>query len=298
MTVPHPKENLARVLVLLVPTLWAVNYIVARKAPGVIEPHTLALGRWAIAGLVLGFFTRHELWAARHTLWRDWARYLVLGALGMLVCGAWVYIAAHSTGAVNIALIYSMAPVLIMLAGNAWLHEHMTRVQMLGVALAFGGVLHVIVKGHWLALGDLVFSAGDLWIVAASIAWALYAVLMKKWPSPLSASARLAATCAGGVVTLIPFAAWEALSPSNPGWSQAAVLLTVSAALVPGIGAYWAYSYAQQVLGASRVAVSLYLGPLCGALAAWAVLGEQLHGFHLLGAVLILPGVVLATKRG
>ena len=74
-------------------------------------------------------------------------------------------------------------------------------------------------------------------------------------------------------------------------------MLTVVAALVPGVGAYWAYSYAQQVLGASRVAVSLYLGPLCGAVAAWAFLNEHLQGFHLMGALLILPGIVLATQR-
>ena len=49
--------------------------------------------------------------------------------------------------------------------------------------------------------------------------------------------------------------------------------------------------------GASRVAVSLYLGPLCGAVAAWAFLNEHLQGFYLMGALLILPGIVLATQR-
>lgn len=297
MSAAPRKETLARLLVVMVPALWAVNYIVARRAPGVIEPHTLALGRWAMAGLVLGYFSRQELWRERHAIAKSWHQYLVLGTLGMLICGAWVYIAGHSTGAMNIALIYSVSPVLIMMASALWLHERITRLQMLGVALAFTGVLHVIVKGQWHTLGTLTFSAGDLWIVAAAISWALYAVLMKKWPSTLTASARLATTCAGGVVALLPFAVGEALSPSTPSWSTQATLLVVAAALLPGIGAYWAYGFAQQVLGASRVAVSLYLGPLCGAIAAWAVLGEQLQGFHLMGALLILPGIVLATQR-
>ena len=297
MTSPERKETLARTLVILVPTLWAVNYVVARKARGVIEPHTLALGRWGLAGLLLGLLHHKKLWRERHAVLAAWPQYLVLGSLGMLICGAWVYIAGHSTTAVNIALIYSISPVLIMLASALRLNERLTRLQVLGVALAFAGVLHVIVIGHWSALGQLQFSAGDLWIVAAAFAWALYAVLMKKWPSTLTASARWAATCAGGVVALLPFAVGEWTAPGNPGWSPQAVVLTVVAALVPGVGAYWAYSYAQQVLGASRVAVSLYLGPLCGAVAAWAFLNEHLQGFHLMGALLILPGIVLATQR-
>lgn len=291
------KENLARAIVVLVPVLWAVNYVVARKAPGVIEPHTLALGRWGLAGLLLCVFSRNELWRHRKALWDAWPQYLVLGSLGMLVCGAWVYIAGHSTGAMNIALIYSISPVLIMVASAFWLHERITRLQITGVALAFAGVLHVIVKGRWSALGDLRFAAGDLWILAAAFSWALYAILMKKWASPLTASARLAATCVGGAVALLPFAAWEWGTPANPGWSGQAVALTVTAALIPGVGAYWAYGYAQQVLGASRVAVSLYLSPLCAAIAAWAVLNETLQAFHLMGALLILPGIVLATQR-
>jgi drug/metabolite transporter (DMT)-like permease len=49
-------------------------------------------------------------------------------------------------------------------------------------------------------------------------------------------------------------------------------------------------------LGASRVAASLYLGPLYGGLAAWLVLGEAMGWHHLMGATLILPGIYLASR--
>ena len=115
------RETIARCLIILVPMLWAVNYAVARKAPGIIEPHTLAFGRWSVAGLLLGFYARRELWANRHTVLQSWGQYLALGTLGMLICGAWVYIAGHSTGAMNIALIYSASPIMIMIASAIWL---------------------------------------------------------------------------------------------------------------------------------------------------------------------------------
>ena len=53
----------------------------------------------------------------------------------------------------------------------------------------------MIVKGQWGALSQVQFVVGDLWIVAAMVAWALYALLQKVWPSRMGPTARLAATC-------------------------------------------------------------------------------------------------------
>ena len=287
--------RLARALVWLVPALWSVNYIIARLANGVIGPYLLALGRWAIAGAVLVILARSELWRQRQTLWRDAWQFLVLGFLGMLVCGAWVYQGARSTSATNIALIYAASPVLIALGSALWLHERMRLRQGIGVVLALAGVTHVVVKGQWGALAQLAFVAGDMWIVAATISWAAYALLQKKWPSPLGATARLAAICVGGVVCLLPFTAWEIMGSDLTVWGWQALTFVVIAALVPGLGAYWIYGWAQKSLGASRVAVALYLGPLYGGLAAWIILGEAPGWHHLAGAALILPGVFLVT---
>ena len=292
------RTRLALLLVWLVPVMWTVNYVVARQAPGVIGPHLLALGRWVLAAVVLLAFAGPELWQQRAEVARVWWQYAILGTLGMLVCGAWVYQGARSTSAMNIALIYAASPVLIALGSARWLGERFSWTQGLGVAVALTGVLHVVVKGQWLALASVRFVPGDAWILAATVAWAGYALLQKKWPSSLSATARLAAICLGGVVVLLPFAAWEAQQPGLTHWGLQALWLVVVAGLVPGLGAYWVYGWSQKVLGVSRVAVALYLGPLYAAVVAWAVLGESLGWYHLAGAALILPGVFLVTRTG
>ena len=296
MKTPESRQRLALALLWITPALWSVNYIVARKAPGVVEPHLLALGRWVLAGLIVGFIARAELCQKRQAVLAAWPQYLALGTLGMFICGAWVYQGARTTSAMNIALIYSASPVLIALGAVAWLGERFSARQALGVAVALAGVMHVIVKGQWLALAQVQWVAGDGWIVACMLSWAAYALLLKKWPSTLSATARLAATSAGGVAVLLPFAVWELLQPATPPWTLQAAVLTALAALVPGVGAYWAYGFAQKVLGASRVASSLYLGPLYAALAAWGVLGEPLGMHHAIGAALILPGIFLVSR--
>lgn len=296
LSLPDPKERLALALIWVTPALWTVNYIIARTAPGVIEPYALALGRWSVAGLLLTIFARSELWRERKAIGAVWYQYVVLGFFGMLVCGAWVYLGAKTTSAMNIALIYSASPVLISLGAVLCLRERFRWQQALGVALAMAGVLHVVVKGQWVALGQVHWLVGDAWIVAAMVAWALYALLQKMWPSRLSATARLAATCMGGVLVLIPCAVWEWQLPGTPDWSWLATAMVLAGALVPGLAAYWIYGWSQKILGASCVAVTLYLGPLYAALAAYGILGESLGLHHLVGVALILPGVFLVTS--
>jgi drug/metabolite transporter (DMT)-like permease len=291
------QMRLALAMLWLVPILWTTNYVVARQAPGVIGPYMLAFGRWSLAAVVLVCFCGHELWQHRADIRRVWWQYLVLGTLGMLICGAWVYQGAHSTSAVNIALIYSASPVLISVGAALWLGEHLGWRQALGVGLALAGVVHVVVRGEWLSLGSFRFVSGDAWIVGATVAWAGYALLLKRWPSGLSASARLAATCIGGVVMLAPFAAWEGAHSGLTHWGSEAITLIVVAGVMPGLGAYWIYGWAQRVLGASRVAVALYLSPLYTAGVAWAMLGEKPGWHHAVGALLILPGVFLVSRR-
>ena len=295
---PRPAElRIAYALLLVTPALWSVNYLIARWAPGVIAPHALALGRWSVAALLLAAFCWRELVAKRGQIRREWKQFLVLGALGMWVCGAFVYIGGRSTAAVNIGLLYAAAPVLIALASALWLHERFGRLQALGVVLALAGVLHVLVRGDWSALLQLRINPGDAWVAVAVICWAAYSLLLRAWPSAFGPVARLTLTACGGIVVLIPFTLWEAVAwwPTELSWKSLALVL--AAALIPGAGAYGAYSIMQRTLGAARVGVVLYLGPLYSAVIGWWVLGEAIEGFHAIGALLILPGIWLSTRR-
>jgi drug/metabolite transporter (DMT)-like permease len=291
------ERRLALALVFIAPALWSVNYLVARWAPGVIAPHMLALWRWALAAAVLGAFCWREIAAKRAQLRLEAWRFIVLGALGMWVCGAFVYIGGRSTQAVNIGLIYAGAPVLIALASALWLHERFGVRQWLGVALAIAGVLHIIVKGRWQALAEVSVNPGDAWIAVAMVCWAAYSLLLRAWPTAFGPLARLTLIACGGVLVLVPFTVIEAVWwwPSTLSWQSVALVL--ASALLPGAAAYGAYSLMQRVLGAARVGMVLYLGPLYAALAAWLLLGETIEAFHLVGAVMILPGVWLSSRR-
>lgn len=293
-----PQARWALALMWVVPALWSSNYLIARLADGVIAPNLLALGRWLLAALLLLPFTGRTLWRDR-AAWRgEWKHMLVLGALGMWICGAFVYQGGQSTSSINIALIYAATPIAIVVASSRVLHERLHAAQVAGIALALAGLLFVIVKGDLAHLLAVRFTAGDLWIVCAAVSWAAYSVLLRLWPSSLGPFERLVAIILGGVLVLLPFTLLEWwLAPRHPFGPQAA-LLVVAAAVVPGVLSYGAYSFIQRELGVARTSLMLYLSPVYAALGAWLVLGERPGWYHAVGAALILPSIWLATRRG
>ena len=290
----HPR--LAQALLFVVPALWSSNYLIARLARDAIHPHGLAFWRWALALALMLPFVGAGLRANGAALRREWPQLLVLGGLGMWICGAWVYIGGQSTSAANMALIYAASPVAIAVVGVKVLHERMSVAQRVGVCFALAGVLFVIAKGDIDNLLAVRLTAGDGWIAAAAIAWTAYSVLLKRWPSALGPGERLAAIIAGGLVVLLPFTAWEWFNAPPLPFGMRALGLVALAALLPGVLSYGAYSLLQRELGAARTALLLYLSPVYGALLAWWVLGEPPHWYHAVGALLILPSIWLATR--
>lgn len=292
-----PAHGTARLLLWVVPLLWSSNYIIARLASGVIAPHALALGRWALAAAILLPWMGRGLWRQREVLRREWWHLLVLGFFGMYICGAWVYQAGRSTTSTNIALIYAATPMAIVAASSMLLHEKLSRAQWAGVVLALAGLLFVISKGEPARLLQVQFVAGDAWITAAATSWTAYSVLLKRWPSALGPGERLVAIIAGGLLVLVPTTIGEALLTPTPPFGWGAAGLVLLAAVLPGVLSYGAYSYLQRELGASRTAMMLYLAPVYGAVLAWLVLGEVPGWYHVVGAAMILPSIWLASRR-
>ena len=281
----HAPQRLAQALLFITPLFWSMNYIGARSAVGHIGGHQLALGRWTLALLIMLPFAWREL----RERWPDWRgeipSMLVLGGLGMWICGAFVYIGAQTTPAVNIGLLYALAPVLIAVLSVRLLGEHLAATQLLGALVAIVGVVVVLFKGSLAQALAVELTRGDLWIGVAVLAWVAYSLLLKGRPSVLGPFARLTAITAAEIVIA---------GPAQPSWRVLGLIALV--ALLPGVGAYQSYSFVQRELGAARTALILYLGPIYAAVVAWGLLGEQPRWYHALGAALILPGIWLATR--
>lgn len=290
------RRRIAWALLLLSPAMFSVNMLMARYAT-FVPPNALALGRWLLVALLLLPFVWPHLVRHRHALAREWPDLLMLGALGMWICGAWVYIGGRTTPALNIGLIYAASPILVVLLGRLLYRERLTIARIAGVSLCLAGVAAVFAKGRVGNLLSVHFTEGDLWIAAASACWGLYSVLLKHRPSALDPLTRLCAISFAGSLVLLPFAVGEAAlwsAPDLADWRTWTVWIVL--AIIPGVGAYGAFGYCVRELGPSVTSVSMYLGPLYVGLLAWATLDEAPHWYHLVGTALVLPGLFLATR--
>ena len=294
---PARRQRIARLLLWVTPALWSSNYIIARAADGVIAPHALALGRWLLALALLLPLSAGAL-VAGYAQWKhEWKQMLLLGALGMWICGAFVYEGARTTSAIHIGLTYAATPVAIALLSTRLLHEAVGRAQLVGMAMALLGVVYVIAKGDAANLLAVRLTVGDAWIVAAGMAWVAYTLLLQRWPSTLAPMPRLAAITFGGVLVLLPFALLEAQFRPGPAFGAKAVALILLAGLLPGFVSYQAYAFMLRELGAARSSLVMYLAPVYAAFTAWLLLGEPPRGYHAAGAALILPAIWLATRK-
>ncbi len=125
---------------------------------------------------MLLIFAWPELKAKQHLIWRERWHSLVLGILGVWICGSWVYLAARTAAATNIALIYAISPVFIVLGAALFLKEHLRFRQWLGALLALIGLVHVVIHGRWQHITQTEFVAGDWWVLGCAIAWAAYSI--------------------------------------------------------------------------------------------------------------------------
>jgi drug/metabolite transporter (DMT)-like permease len=98
-------------------------------------------------------------------------------------------------------------------------------------------------------------------------------------------------------VTTLPFFVWETLS----GITFKPTLLTFGAILYvsifPSVLAFAAWNRGVELIGANRAGPFVHLVPIYTAILASTLLGEHLASYHIIGFVLILAGVWLASVR-
>ena len=291
------ERQMAVILLFVVPVLFSTNIIAARAVSDFIPPFALAFWRWWLALLLFLPAIGPDLLRYRRELLGEWRDLLVLGILGMGICGAFVYVGADTTSATNIGLIYATAPIIIAGAATLLYREPLGRVNALGILVSLLGVLVIVFRGDLVALQTLSLVPGDLWIATAAVSWAVYSVMLRYRPSQLPGRVRFAATMLYGSMALLPFHILELANGDVPELNIETLVAVLIVAIVPGLGAYLGYARIQRALGASPTALILYLAPVYTALMAWLVLGESLQLYHLIGAALILPGIYLSTRK-
>jgi drug/metabolite transporter (DMT)-like permease len=285
-----------RLLMLLTGLFWAGNAIVARSVAGEVPPIALAFWRWAVAALVVLPFAWPHVRRDAKALLADWQIMLVLSALGIAFFNAGLYLAAQSTTALNIVMLQTMVPVLIVVASYVLFRDTVSVRQGIGIGISLAGALMLISHGTPEILTGLEFNNGDLWMLAAGVSYAIYAALLRRRPAVHGVSF-LFATFVIGAALLLPFYIGESLHGRPMPLTWHALLAVVYVAVFASVVAYYCFNRMVDLLGANTAGLTVHLVPVFGTLLAVGILGEQLHIYHVLGIGLIALGILLATTR-
>ena len=294
---PMAPATLAALALTGAALLWSGNFLAGRMAADILPPATFSAARWAFALLLLLPFTFREIRANAGELKRRWPLWMAAGVLNIAVFTVLIYAGLAHTSLVNGSIIGSAAPILVGLLGWLMLRERTSGRARLALGVSTLGVALIVTRGDIRNLTGLALNPGDLVLFGGISAFALYAVLLKRFPGGLSAAAALAVSIPFGLVALTPFAAIE-IAQGDIGTAHAgeAALLIAYTAIFPTIGfVLWARGVA--VLGPTRAGQFLQLMPVFGAVLAVGLLGESLQIYHVAGLALVAAGLALRDKR-
>jgi drug/metabolite transporter (DMT)-like permease len=285
-------------VMLVAPLFFSSNLIFGRLVIPEVAPFTLAFLRWTLAAIALLPWVFASRGAARSYLLANKGHWLLLGFLGMWICGGIVYLALRYTSATNGTLIYTTSPLIILIFERLLYGRRIAWREFAGIAIGFTGVAIIVLRGSMAVLTSMKFNIGDLMFVASAVSWALYSVLLRARPVEGLDNLALFGLIAGaGSLLLAPVALGEfLLDAPMPVTSQAWMGIGGIVAFA-SLLAFSGFQYGVARLGAATAGVFMYLLPPYGVGLAVFVLGEPFRLYHALGIATVLTGLVMATLK-
>ena len=270
--------------------LWGASFSIQKAAYAAMSPGAFLFGRsllMALCAVALLRWRGSALWP-RLTR-REWGLLLGCTAIGQVMHIWLVTYGIHWSTPFSSSLMMACGPVCTLLLLRLLRGTPLRRHQMLGVGVAFSGVLLFVAEK--LLLANWQASGGDLLMLLATVLFSLYTI----WITPLIERH-------GGPEVMC----WATLlaAPLLLVLNAPAALVAPYAELSPGIwfGFFWAvlvsaflgwmlWGWINAVRGVARTAPLLYGVPPVAGLVAWLTVGEGFGGLKLAGAALALGGV-------
>lgn len=284
--------NITIYLLVAVTTLfWGANFVLARPVLDDLPPLWAAAVRFLLAAgvmLAISGVRRENLLGL---LRRHAAVYLMLGIVGITAFNVLFFYALKSTSANNAALIMAINPLLTVLLAAAFLGERVTGRHLVALPIALAGVAVVISDGSLGRLEALHFSHGDLLMLAATLSWAMYIVLTRRFMPQGSPLGHTSWIMAVGALALLAFALGSGSQIHAVGENA---MLAMAGMVVGGtVLAYlfWVMGIAR--LGAGRTAIFINLVPVFAMLTG-IFIGKLPSGAQLAGGALVLGGVAIS----
>ena len=292
------KNNLAYLLLILTTIFWSGNFIVGKAASMYeIPPFSLNFYRWFFAGLILLPFTYKEIINKKSYILNNIGFFIILGVTSITIFNSIVYYSLYYTQVISGVLMISTIPVWIIFISSLLNIEKTNFFQIIGVAFSLTGVIFIITKADLELIKNLDFNKGDLTMVIAMFAWAIYSALLKKKKYEISQITLLEVVIITGLIFLTPIYFIEMNFGNTIKLGKPFYLTLTYVVLFPGLCSFFFWIKGISIIGANRAGVFLHLMPIFGAIMAMVIFDEKFMFYHFLGAIFILSGIILSNKK-
>ena len=271
---------------------WGSNTIARRLAVGEVSPMLLIFFRWGfVVVILLSLYWRQMIdeWPIIRPRLK-WL--LIMGGCGLSLFNAFFYIAAHSTTAVNLGIIQSTMPGMILLGSFMFFGDRINGLQFSGLLLTLLGVGVIVTQGSLEQLMQLTFNHGDLLMIFACSFYAMYTVGLKSRPK-ISGMVMLAYFSVAAFLMTIPLMIFESFIYGTvmPGVKGFAIVFYI--AMVPSFLSQIFFMRGVDLIGPGSAGLYANLVPIFSAIMAVLLLSEEFALFHLAAMLLVFGGIGL-----
>ena len=292
------KDNTAYIFLILATLFWSGNFIVGKAASLFeIPPFTLNFYRWTFAWIILAPFTLKEIFEKKKYILENLNLIFILGITSITIFNSIVYYSLNFTQVISGVLMISTIPVMIIFFCWLFKIEKTNFFQILGVIFSLTGVLVIITKANLAKLLSLNFNKGDLWMVVAMFSWAIYSALLKKKKFELSQLSLLQTIISAGLILLLPAYLIEMGLGYRVNVHLPFVLTLIYVVIFPGLVSFIFWIKGISLIGSNRSGIFLHLMPIFSTMLAIFIFKEKFMTFHLIGAIFIITGIILSSKK-
>lgn len=284
-------------LLLLIASLgWAGNTIAGKLSVGAISPMVMVFLRWSIVVVILVYLRRHHLKADFRAIQHRPVWLISMGLTGMTIFNSFFYLAAHYTTAINLAMIQSTMPALIVLGVAAITRTRLSVIDVTGCVLTISGIAVIVTKGDVFSLAQMQINLGDGLMLIACLCYATYTIGLRNRPA-LDSIAMMMWLSVIAWFGSLPLIAWElaqdtALFPTGTAW-----LILLFVALMPSLTSQVFFMRAVDIAGPNMAGQYANMVPIYASILAVLLLGEQFQLFHAAALALVGSGLWLVSRK-
>lgn len=294
------KNNLATgyLYALGATAIWSGNLIIARGLSDTIHPVELAFWRWTVAVLAFLPFGLKPLMAEWKILKKNIPYLVLTSVLGITIFNTLIYFAGQTTTALNLSLISITFPIFIIILSRILFGEMITVHRLVGIILVISGIIFLVTGGEVSKLTSISLSIGDLWMLIAALTFAVYSILLRRKPKALSVRSLQMATFITGLIFLSPLFIWKTLSTPSSLFETRTLLSILYVGIFASLIAFLLWNKSIVNIGPTKSGMVYYTLPLFSGILSFLVLKESVTVVHLISAVLIISGIIMANYSG